>query len=146
MKKILLLIVFCCLVVPVWAQPAGTRLTGEDTEQRVRVFKELIRDVDAKSLQQTIREIEGAEYPQIELLMQEAIAKTYADIVLQEKVVDQKQKEWLYSMVTINMAYLQFGGGQDDSGNALNSLTRRKLKEYLPAEVLTHPGFLQKVE
>jgi hypothetical protein len=121
------------------------RLMKEDLE-RVRTFKELIRDVDVKSLEQTIHEIEIASYPELELQMREAIAKTYADIVREQKGIDQAQKEWLYSMVTINMAYLQFGGKQDDSGTALNMIIRKKLREYLPSDVFTHPGFLQKLE
>ncbi|HSA31962.1 MAG TPA: hypothetical protein P5160_09240 [Candidatus Omnitrophota bacterium] len=120
-------------------------LTAQERE-RIAAFKELVRDVDTKSLQQTVREIESAEYPRIEFYMQEAIARTYADIVLQEKVVDQKQKEWLLSMVMINMASLQFGSSKDQSGNDLNRLIRRKLKSYMPPEILTHPGFLQVLE
>ncbi len=120
-------------------------LTAQERE-RIAAFKGLLRDVDTKSLQQTVREIESADYPRIEFYMQEAIAKTYADIVLQEKVVDQKQKEWLLSMVMINMASLQFGSSKDQSGNDLNRLIRRKLKSYMPPEILTHPGFLQVLE
>ena len=119
-------------------------LTAPEIEH-VKAFKKLIRDVDGKSLMQTIAEIETAANPQLELQMQEAIAKTYADIVLEEKVGDLKQKEWLYSMVTINMAYLQFGAKQDDSGNALNRMIRKKLREYLPPEVLSSPEFLRKL-
>ncbi len=124
---------------------AGSGLTEQDME-RVKAFKALVRDVDMKSLQQTIREIESADYPQLELQMKEAMAKTYADIVLEQTVVEQKQKEWLYSMVTMNMAYLQFGADQGDSGTVLNRMILRKLKRYLPSDILNHPGFLQRVE
>jgi len=125
--------------------PDWASLDSRDME-RIRALKDLIRDVDRKSLAQTIHEIENADDPRLELQKQEAIAKTYADIVLQEKVVDQRQKEWLHSMITINMAYLQFGGSGDDSGNGLHRLIRNKLRDYLPPEVLTHPGFLQTID
>lgn len=120
-------------------------LTAQERD-RIAAFKELFCDVDTKSLRETIREIESAEYPQIELVTQEAVARTYADIVLQEKVVDQNQKEWLLSMIRINMASLQFGSSKDETGNVLNRLIRTKLKNYMPPEILTHPGFLQKIE
>lgn len=116
------------------------QLTAVDIE-RVKAFKQLSSDVDKKSLSQIIDEIQTADNPQLELAMQEAIAKTYCDVAKEQNVVEQKQKEWLYSMVTMNMAYLQFGAKQDDSGNALNRLVRRKLREYLPPEVLNQPGF-----
>jgi len=161
MKRHFLLIFFLLLASSVHAQeisgmgmateswteedPARGRLTEQEIE-RVRVLKQLIRDVDMRSLEQTIHEIETDRYPVLKLQMQEAIAKTYADIVREQEVVDQDQKDWLYSMVTINMAYLQFGGSQKDPGNSLNKLIRRKLEGHLPAEVFTHPGFLKDLE
>ncbi len=124
------------------ARKATVRLNLSEQEiARIKAFKQLIRDVDTKTLQQTVDEVERADDPGLELAMQEAIAKTYADTAREQKVSDQKQKEWLFSMVTINMAYLQFGAKNDESGNALNRLIRRKLREYLPPEVLDRPGF-----
>jgi hypothetical protein len=114
--------------------------------ERVKVFKALIRDVDAKSVSQTVAELEESDEPLLGLAMREAMAKTYADIVQEKKVTEQKQKEWLYSMVAINMAYLQFGGQQDRSGNGLNGLIRGKLKEYLPSPVLEQLRSLQNLD
>jgi hypothetical protein len=76
------------------------------------------------------------------------MAKAYADIVRDQDVVGEKKKEWLYSMVCLNMAYFQFGGTQGPPGSAtsLNRLIRRKLKEYLPPSVLKQPGFLYSLE
>jgi len=124
---------------------AGSGLTEQDME-RIKAFTALVRDLDMKSLQQTVHEIEEADYPQLELQIKEAVAKTYADIVVEQTVVEQKQKEWLYSMVTMNMAYLQFGADPDDSGTVLNRIIRRKLMKYLTSEILNHPGFIQKLE
>jgi hypothetical protein len=99
-------------------------------------------------LQQTIDELRKTHHFQLNLEMREAMAKTYADIVKEENVIGQKKKEWLYSMVCLNMAYLQFGGAQGAPGSttALNRLIRRKLKEYLPLNVLKQPGFLYSLE
>jgi len=116
------------------------RLTPEEIE-RVRAFKQLTAEVDKKTIEQTVEELETADNSALELQKHEAIAKAYAEVVVEKKVTDLKQKEWLYSMVAINMAYLQFGAQVDDSGNALNRLIRRKIRENLPPEALNHPGF-----
>ncbi|MBF0504397.1 MAG: hypothetical protein HQL14_04760 [Candidatus Omnitrophica bacterium] len=128
-------------VFAVSAYAASHHLTAGEI-QRVRAFKELLSEVDTKSLPQTITELEKARYPAINLEMREAIAKTYVDIVREQGVTGQKKKEWLYSMVCLNMAYLQFGGGESPaSTSSLNKLILRKLKEYLPSDVLKQPGF-----
>ena len=76
------------------------------------------------------------------------MAKTYADIVREVNVEGKKKKEWLYSMVCLNMAYLQFGGSQGKSGSTteLNRLIRRKLKGYLPPNALKRDGFFYSLE
>ena len=116
--------------------------------QRVRALKELLGGVDSKTLQQTVDELEKADYPRVNLDMKEAITKTYADIVRDKNVIDQEERVWLYSMVTLNMAYLQLGGTQDKAGSTgpLNQLIRRKLREYLPPEIFNRPGFSFVVE
>ena len=112
--------------------------------QRVRAVKELLEGIDKKSLQETIDELEKTRKPQINLEMREAMAKAYTDIVRDFNVEGQKKKEWLYSMVCLNMAYLQFGGGQgpSDSTTSLNRLIRQELRKYLPPDILKQPGFL----
>ena len=116
--------------------------------ERVRAFKELLYGVDKKSLGETIDELERTRHPQINLLMREAMARTYADIVREINVEDQKKKEWLYSMVCLNMAYLQFGGDQGNSRNttSLNRLIRRKLISYLPSNASKQQGFIYSLE
>jgi len=112
--------------------------------QRVKIVKELLGSVDKKTLRQTVDELERARHPQVNLEMKEAMAKAYTDIVREIDVEGQKKKEWLYSMVCLNMAYLQFGGSQGNYGSTteLNRLIRQKLKEYLPSDVLDRSGFL----
>ena len=76
------------------------------------------------------------------------MAKTYTDIVREINVKGQKKKEWLYSMVCLNMAYLQFGGSQGKYGSTteLNRLIRKKLKEYLPGDVFKQSGYLHSLQ
>lgn len=120
-------------------------LTPQQVE-RVKAFKQLIKDVDTKSLQQTIDDVSAMKDPSLELELQEAIARTYADIVQEHKVTEQKTKEWLWSVIKINMAYLQLGGQKDESTNGLHVIIRQKLREYLPSDILRQPGFLYKLE
>jgi len=114
----------------------------------VRAVKELLNGVDKKSLQETIHDIEKSRHPQISLETQEAMAMAYTDIVKEIDVQGQKKKEWLYSMVCLNMAYLQFGGSQGKYGSTteLNRLIRQKLIKYLPPNALKQPGFVYSLE
>jgi hypothetical protein len=144
-RSLLSLIIFIFLAAPAHAQ--GNFPTLQDIE-RVKAVKAFLYSIDTKSLQETIDELEKTRHPQINLQIREAMAKTYTDIVREINVKGQKKKEWLYSMVCLNMAYLQFGGSQGKSGSTteLNRLIRRKLKEYLPSNVLEQPGFIHSLE
>lgn len=116
--------------------------------ERVRAAKELISEVDRKSLQETIHELEKSHNPKSDLLMKEAMAKTYRDIVKEIQVEGQSKREWLYSMVCLNMAYLQFGGGAGKATDttSLNRLIRQKLIAYLPSHALTQKGFFYSLD
>ena len=149
-KKFFLFIVFIGLTMTAYAQEglvASRYLTGQQIE-RVKAFKELLHGVDKESLQKTIRVLEKTRNPQINIEMKEAMAKSYVDIVSEENVEGQKKKEWLYSMVCLNMAYLQFGGSQGKYGSTteLNRLIRQKLIHYLPTNALKQPGFVYSLE
>ena len=123
------------------------RLTAQDVE-RVKMVKELLDGVDTKSLAETIAELEHSRHPRVNLEMKEAMAKAYTDIVMEINVEGQKKKVWLYSMVCLNMAYLQFGGslGAPGSTTELNRLIRRKLKGYLPPNALKQLGAMYSLE
>lgn len=120
--------------------PLKRTLTGAELE-RLKALKDLARDVDRESLSEAIDDLARADDLEIALLMRESVAKTYDDIVRERNVVDQDQKEWLYSMVKLNMAYLQLSAAYDNSGNALNRLIRQKLLYYLPAGIVNDPRF-----
>jgi len=126
----------------------GSRhLTAQQIE-RVKAVKDLLEGIDKDPLWKTVRELEKTRDPEINLQMKEAMAKAYTDIVHEINVQGQKKKEWLYSMVCLNMAYLQFGGSQGKYGSTteLNRLIRQKLKEYLPPNALKQPGFVYSLE
>lgn len=107
---------------------------------RVKAYKFLIQDVDQKSLRQTIEELENMPYTEENLQIMEAMAKAYAHIAREQDVVKQRNKDWLYGQIAMNMAYLQMGGSNPTGGNAsLSRLICRKLKEHLSEELLSHP-------
>ena len=110
--------------------------------------KSLLDEVDSKSLQRTIAELEASRYPELNLQIMEAMARTYTEIVREQNVARLKDKEWLYAMIALNMANLQFGGAVEKEGRdaSLNRMINRKLKEHLPSQALNHPGFSKSVE
>jgi len=148
-KLFFALVIFISLAASVHAEGSykARYLTASDIE-RVKALKVLLYGVDTKSLQETINELEKTRHPQLSLQMKEAMAKTYVDIVKEINVEGQEKKEWLYSMVCLNMAYLQFGGTQGKYGSTteLNRLIRQKLIGYLPPGVLKQSGFLYSLE
>ncbi len=157
-KNLLCIIVFSFSSLAAAEQTAGGRDRFPDTGdsgyltpqqiERVQVCKRLLLEVDSKPLPKTIVELEHTPYPEENLQIMEAVAMTYADIVKEQTVDDDKNKKWLYGMIMLNMAYLQLGGDQYAvGGNApLNRLICRKLREHLPPDLLNHPGLFHPLE
>ena len=145
--KIFLRLIFLLFLFPIQSSYAQDSLTPQQVE-RVKVCKNLLEEIDTKSLQRTINELEKSLDPEMNLQIMEAMARTYVDIVRENNVVELKNKQWLYSMITLNMANIQFGGGVDEESRdaPLNRLIQRKLKEHLSPELMNHPGFSKSVE
>lgn len=139
MKRLLIVAFFFLSISIAFAQGPLSPVQIE----RVKAFKNIIESVDKKTLLKTISELEKAEDPQFAIQIQEIIAKVYAEIVQEKVVTDQANKEWLYGMVALNMANLQFGGRADD---AVSRLIVQKLQKNLTADVLSHPDFHVSVE
>ncbi len=127
---------------------AGSRHLTPSEIERLKACQESLIGVDLKSLEQSITELEKTAYPQINLQIKEAMVRTYQTIAEEQGVSDLAKKKWLYSMVALNMAYLQFGGERPPKGQSavLNSIIIKKLKENLPAELINKPGFLYTME
>ena len=107
--------------------------------ERVRQYKLLVKDVEPKSVPAIVSDLEKTGDPMLNLQIKEAIAKTYAVIIQEEHIEGISKKQWLYSMVALNMAYLQFGGTNSD--RSLNKMILHKLKENLPAGIIDQHGF-----
>ena len=148
-NKLFPLVIIIFLATPAQADGKywNRHLTFQEI-QRVKAVKSILDGVDKKSLQETIQDLEKTRHPQASLEVREAMANAYADIVKEINVDGQKKKEWLYSMVCLNMAYLQFGGSQGKYGSTteLNRLIRQKLEKYLPPNALKQPGFFYSLE
>ncbi len=106
--------------------------------ERIKVFKQQLGRVDKKTLERTIAELQKADDPQMALEIQETMAQVYTDIVAEKNVQDLSTREWLYGMVALNMANLQFGGGTRDP---LSRMIVQKLKKSLPQTVISNPNF-----
>ena len=147
MRKFFMFVFVCVFAASAHAERRESSFLSEKDIAYVRELRELTRDVDKRSLQEMIDEMENTDYPQVQAVIFEAVALTYDDITRENEVREQKKKEWLYSMVKLNMAYLQLTGGtfQGDS-DPVNRRIRFLLKKYLPPEIFKHPGFFQKVD
>lgn len=121
---------------------AKERLTTKDID-RIKAYKHLVADVDSRSVEQTVKMLERSDNPQLNLTLKEAIARTYAEIVLEQGIGESKKKIWLYSMVGLNMAYFQFAGSNAAQKNVseLNRMIRGKLRKHLPKDIFEQPGF-----
>ena len=105
--------------------------------ERLEVCTRLLRDVDPQELAARRTELERGQYTEANLVILEAVARAYTEIVEEQNITSQDGKEWLYSMVTLNMGYLQLGGSKvKQRDTALNMLIRQKLKAHLPAHIL----------
>lgn len=143
MKNLLpiLLCLFAC--TPAFAKG---HLTQAQTD-RVRAYKQLIKEADPKTLAQSVAELEKSASPEMNLQIKEAVAQTYAALVVEHKVKGKANKEWLLSMVTLNMAYLQFEGDANSAQAApLDILIRQKLKAALRPGTLDHKDFHHSLE
>ncbi len=138
MKKILS-VFFACVLLALglpgqsWARQTLTPAQTERLETCVR----LLGDVDPQDFAARRESLERGAYTEANLVLLEAVARTYSEIIEEQGITQQGKKEWLYSMVTLNMGYLQLGGSkvrQRDS--ALNLLIRQKLKSHIPNRLL----------
>lgn len=121
----------------IYRKRSGGALSEEELG-RVRACKRLLKGVDDESVEETVARLEENHYPLEHIILMEAMARTYAEMVEEQQVVEIKKKKWLYSMVTLNMAYLQLGGFQLKKAHAvpLHRIIQRKLRSYIPAEMM----------
>lgn len=116
--------------------------------QRVRQYKNQLSEVNSEPLDKTIDWLAAQRYPEIHLQIEEAVAQSYTQLIKEHQLTKLKDKRWLYGMIKLNVAYLQFTAGQEGASGAdaaLNRLIQRTLKKYLSPEIFNHPGFVKSV-
>lgn len=126
--------------------PAGALSTGQ--MDRVQACRRLLGGANERTAAQISADLTRSAFPEENLQILEAEARTFAELVLEQGVTDPAQKEWLYNMIALNMAYLQFGGiniKQSDD-KVLNKMIRRKLREHLPAALQENKKFFELVD
>lgn len=139
MKRWIGIVLFLCCATAVYAQ--GSFSAAQIV--RIKALKQRLGVVDKKSLEKTISELQKARDSEVALQIQETIARVYEDIVAEQDIRDEATQEWLYGMVALNMANLQFGGRSRDS---VSQMIAQKLKKALPAAILDAPDFHVSVE
>jgi len=113
--------------------------------QRVKTAKGLLGAADPRTAGEIGDELSKGRFTEENLQIFEAIAQTYRDMVVEYNVGPEK-KEWLHSMILLNMAYFQFGGSSEANDTGLNIMIRRKLKQYLSPELLADPNLFYSLE
>lgn len=114
---------------------------------RLKDYKSLIREVDGMGLQEDIRRLEHSGYPEQTLQIMEAMARTYIDLIREQNIEAPADRKWLFSMVQLNMAYMRLAGSPDVQGtNPLNRMIIKKLRSYLPEDLMRHPAFFDAMD
>lgn len=115
--------------------------------ERLKVAKNFLEQVDTKSLEETKQGFLKNRFIEENLQIYEAVANTYRDMITEYPVETLAKRKWLYSMVLLNLAYFQFGGGDsEENQSGLNIVIRRKLKQYLSTDVLNNPDIFYSLE
>lgn len=145
--KIVRLAIMVVLILGMYTQVQAAPL-GQDDIKRLKSVVGILQEVDHKSLSQAILEVEKSPFPKTSLFIKEATAQTYASLIEEQNVQVQSKKEWLLSVIQLNMAYLQFVGTahKAKADSELNALIRRKLKKFLPVDIDNQLGFIQSVD
>ena len=115
--------------------------------ERIKQAQHLLAEVELRSTEEIVIDLNQATYPEGQLQILEAVAKTYRDMIHHYDVKTLAKKEWLHSMILLNMAYFQFGGADEDQyATMLNVAIRRKLKSYMSKELTGHPGLFHSLQ
>lgn len=121
---------------------AGEPLTPAQID-RVRAIKKLLGEADTKTFEKTVSELQKTGDCELTLQLQEAVAKVYAEIVAEQNITDLSKEQWLYGVVALNMANIQFGGRP---AGPLNRMITQRLRKSLSPAVYSNPGFHVSVE
>jgi len=139
--------IFILLILMLTAPLAGFAGTLTPAQiNRVTVAKQLLGGADPRTVGAISAELAKSRHTEGDLQILEAVAKTYKEMITEYPQATQSKKEWLHSMVLLNMAFFQFGGNSEANDTGLNITIRRKLKKYLSPELLADPNLFYSLE
>lgn len=141
MKKLMVLSLI--LAIPLQAHAAA--LNPQQIE-RIKEAKKLLGSVDPRTVGDISAELSKTRFAEENLQILEAVAQTYRDMILEYEEVTNDKREWLHSMILLNMAYFQFGGSSEQGDTGLNIVIRRKLRKYMSPELMANPNLFYSLE
>ena len=138
-----LIFILSILLIPL---QVGAASLSPQQIARVQEVKKLLGAVEPRPVDAIVEELSRSRFPEGQLQILEAVAQTYRDMLIEFTDKSKDKKEWLYSMVRLNMAFFQFGGSSEQNDTGLNITIRRKLKKYLSPELLANPKLFYSLE
>lgn len=138
-------ILLLCMLPAIGAFAATSPLS-ESQFQRLNVVMRSLEGIETKSMEQAVAELKKSGNVELHLTIREAMAKTFTELVSSQDVQGTRKKKWFYSMVSLNMAFLQFAGKGNYPTDPLNQLIRSTLKKHLPTDIWDRPGFHQSID
>ncbi len=144
MKNVACFIILLFLVFPAAAEAAFTQAEV----RRLTEAKTLLMDADKRSVDDLIEEFNSTGLPIEQIMIYEAIAATFRDIMKDYGENSTRSREQLLNKIRMNMAYFQFGGSRAEQpgGSELNRLIQRKLKHYLPEDIWENQKLFHSLE
>ena len=138
-----LIVLLLIIGIPIGSDAASL---SQAQMERVKAAKQLLGAADPRAVEEIADEFSKTRLTEGNLQIFEAVAQTYRDMLLEYPQAAQGKKEWLHSMILLNMAYFQFGGSSEENDSGLNITIRRKLKKYLSPELLADPNLFYSLE
>ena len=134
------------LICAVPAQAAKARLTEAEVA-RVDAARRILAEVDTRPLQAIVGEINEAPYPEGNLQIYEAVAATYRELVKAKEITEIGHKQSLYNSIRMNVAFLQFGGDINHTGDKLlHQWIRQELRRHLPEGLMENEQLFYSLE
>jgi len=141
MKKVIIILSIVLIPLRLDAAP----LSPQQIE-RVKEAKNLLGPVEPRTTEEIVNELTAARFSEENLQILEAVAQTYRDMLIEYKEATNGKREWLHSVILLNVAFFQFGGSSEQNDTGLNIVIRRKLKKYLSPQLLSNRNLFYALE
>ena len=143
MKNLTIILLF---LLAASANASGNDLSARQAE-RLSEARHILAEVDPRSEEAIARELLTTPYPEENLQIYEAVARTYLDLVTRKEIVDPQAKTQLFNKIRLNVAFLQFGGSPaSGTGKKMDVWIRQTLVRHIPAELLGSPALFHSLQ